>query len=298
MAKYRSFQLNFWQDNFVVSLPFEERNFYHYLITNPRTNQCGIYVFSLPFASLEFGLSKEKIKELLQRFVDHGKILYDEATEEIMVLNWYKYNINSSRNTHICINKELKMVKTKSFVSKFYELCKSMKFCLDIMFDDIEIIKESLIEKPLEDKESQGFQESQEPLEDKESQGFQESQEPQELQESLEKPSDNKEQKKGIKEVINAFDNNIHLATFMEIESLKSWYEEMGGELMVLAISEAVKNNVRNIKYINGILLNWKNNGLKTLSDVSNYTKNFKASKYSDFKPQNAAAYEVVTEEV
>ncbi|WP_051986309.1 DnaD domain-containing protein [Clostridium amazonitimonense] len=296
MAKYRSFQLNFWQDNFIVSLPFEERNFYHYLITNPRTNQCGIYVFSLPFASLEFGLSKEKIKELLQRFVDHGKILYDEATEEIMVLNWYKYNVNSSRNTHICINKELKMVKTKSFVSKFYELCKSMKFCLDIMFEDIEIIKEPLIEKPLEYEESQGFQESQEPQE------LQELQELQEPEESLEKPSDNegdtKDHKKGIKEVINAFDNNIHLATFMEIESLKSWYEEMGGELVVLAISEAVKNNVRNIKYINGILLNWKNNGLKTLSDVSNYMKNFKASKYSDFKPQNAAAYEVVTEEV
>nr|WP_290441209.1 DnaD domain protein [Clostridium algidicarnis] len=118
-----------------------------------------------------------------------------------------------------------------------------------------------------------------------------------------------------MKEILSAFDNNIHMATFMELESLKAWREEIGSELVVLAINEAAQNNVRNMKYINGILLNWKDNGLKSLVDVKRYMETFKKSKvksnfsppnntgfrnpsYYEFKPQNAGAYRVVGEDI
>ena len=199
MAKYRNLQVGFWQDNFVVELPLEEKSFYIYLLTNLRINQCGIYNFSLTLSEVELRLSKERIKELICKFIDYGKIIYDDKTEEIMILNWYKYNVNTSRNTHVCINKELKMLKNKEFIIKFYELCKSMKFCLDVMFQDVNVVKEPSGEELLKENTKM-------------------------KNEIYNEESD----KVDMKEVLYAFDNNIHTATFMEVKTLKDWKEEMG----------------------------------------------------------------------
>ncbi|MDX1806780.1 MAG: DNA replication protein DnaD, partial [Paenisporosarcina sp.] len=43
MSKYRSVQVSFWQDAFVLDLTPEEKYFYIYLMTNSKANQIGIY---------------------------------------------------------------------------------------------------------------------------------------------------------------------------------------------------------------------------------------------------------------
>ncbi|MGQ0437590.1 hypothetical protein ACT4UT_04545, partial [Bacillus sp. B-TM1] len=45
MAVYRTVQVNFWQDDFVLDLTPEERYFYVYLLTCSKTTQCGIFPF-------------------------------------------------------------------------------------------------------------------------------------------------------------------------------------------------------------------------------------------------------------
>ncbi|MBU3196730.1 hypothetical protein KPL26_08585 [Clostridium algidicarnis] len=92
MDKNININVRFSRDDFVMSLPFEEKIFYFYLMYNRKTNHRGIYNLPLKFAEFELGLSNEKIKNLIKRFVDYGKILYDEKTEEIMILDWYKYH--------------------------------------------------------------------------------------------------------------------------------------------------------------------------------------------------------------
>ena len=116
MARYRSIQTSFWQDNFIVKLPIIEKAFYNYILTNNRTTQCGIYNFSLTFSAVELSISEDEVKVILNKFVDYGKILYDEETEEIMILNWNKYNLNISRNTLICVNRELGDIKNRTFI--------------------------------------------------------------------------------------------------------------------------------------------------------------------------------------
>lgn len=120
MPKYRYTQVEFWDDADVEKMSFEEKSFFIYLLTNPRTTQCGIYNFSLGIAAIQLNLSKEKVRELLDKLINYGKVIYNEENSELMIVNWYKYNVTSSRNTHICINKELKKVKTKSFIARFY----------------------------------------------------------------------------------------------------------------------------------------------------------------------------------
>ncbi|MBB6631426.1 hypothetical protein [Clostridium algidicarnis] len=88
MAKYRSIMVEFWRDNFIVKLSFEEKSFYQYLMNNPGSSQCGIYSFSLPVAAFETGLSNGRVMELIEKFVADEKILYDEKTEEIMIVNY------------------------------------------------------------------------------------------------------------------------------------------------------------------------------------------------------------------
>jgi DnaD/phage-associated family protein len=261
MARYRSIQTSFWQDNFIVKLPLVEKGFYSYILTNCRTTQCGIYNFSITFTAIELGCSEAEVKELINKFIAYGKILYDEANEELMILNWYKYNLSSSRNTLVCVNRELEEVKNKAFIRKFYELCKTKKYSLEIIFDGIEVGEEV---KP-----------------------------------SVE-PAKQEEKNTTMKEVVKHFSSNIHLITPIELQDLRDWCEKLNEDIVILAINEAVRNNARNIKYINGILINWHNEGLKTAEDVQVFMKHWQ-SKVSSKSRQpevqtNPGAYRVVGE--
>ena len=261
MARYRSIQTSFWQDNFIVKLPLVEKGFYSYILTNCRTSQCGIYNFSITFTAIELGCSEDEVRILINKFIDYSKILYDEANEEIMILNWYKYNLNNSRNTLVCLNRELEEIKNKDFIRRFYELCKTKKYALEIIFQGIEVGEEV---KPLEETVTP------------------------------------EEKKNLVTDVVKHFSTNIHLITPIELQDLRGWCEKLNEDVVIMAINEAVRNNARNIKYINGILINWHSEGLKTVEDVQAFMKDWKdkvgkKSKVPE-KLYNAGAYRVIAE--
>ncbi len=63
----------------------------------------------------------------------------------------------------------------------------------------------------------------------------------------------------------------------MEIEIIKEWLQDgYGEELIKEALKEAIYNDVRNLKYIDRILYNWKIKGIKTKEDVLKNKKNFR----------------------
>lgn len=266
MARYRSIQTSFWQDNFIVKLPLIEKSFYSYILTNSRTNQCGIYNFSITFSAIELGCSEEKIRELINKFVKYGKILYDTENEEIMILNWYKYNLNTSRNTLVCVNRELEEVKNKEFIRRFYELCKLKRYPVEIIFNGIEVGEPIKVEESIEPEGKQGAA----------------------------------DKKTTMAEVVKHFSTNIHLITPIELEDLKDWCSKLNEDIVIMAIDEAVRNNARNIKYINGILINWHSEGLKGVEDVKLFMKSWqeKSSKKLRVNEEqnNAGAYKVVAE--
>lgn len=119
MATYRQIHVSFWQDAFVLQLTPEEKYFYLYLMTNSKTTQCGIYELPKKVICLETGYNEETVDKLLKRFIDYGKILYSENTNEIMIINWMKYNFINSDKVKLCIEKELKNVKNKAFIETF-----------------------------------------------------------------------------------------------------------------------------------------------------------------------------------
>ncbi|MCH5476639.1 hypothetical protein L4A40_26415 [Bacillus cereus] len=60
MAVYRTVQVNFWQDDFVLDLTPEERYFYVYLLTCSKTTQCGIFPFPKRLAEMETASFRKK----------------------------------------------------------------------------------------------------------------------------------------------------------------------------------------------------------------------------------------------
>lgn len=67
----------------------------------------------------------------------------------------------------------------------------------------------------------------------------------------------------------------------LELERIKDWlHDGISEELIKEALKEAVMNNIRNLKYIDRIIFNWRSKGFKTKADILKDKKNVRrASK-------------------
>lgn len=137
MAVYRQVQINYWHDSFVMELTPEERYFYLYLLTNSETTQSGIFEIHKRMMEMDLGYSRETVDKLIKRFQEYGKIIYCEETREMMIINWMKYNFINSRNTILCINKELKEVKNVDFLNNLYKICLSKGYDVETIFEGV-----------------------------------------------------------------------------------------------------------------------------------------------------------------
>lgn len=64
------------------------------------------------------------------------------------------------------------------------------------------------------------------------------------------------------------FSNNIFPITPIVLEVLSKYEETMGNAVVVEAIKEAVKHNVRRLSYIEAILRDWQSKGVKDIAGV------------------------------
>lgn len=131
MAVFRKVDTSFWQDPFVLNLTPEEKYFYLYLMTNTKTSQCGIYEVPKKIMEVETGYNNETVDKLLNRFIEYGKIVYSSNTDEIMLVNWIKYNGSSSPKILARVTTELKEIKNKELVKRYISLSNAYGYKLD-----------------------------------------------------------------------------------------------------------------------------------------------------------------------
>jgi len=265
---YRPIDIEFWQDDFILELTPEQKLSYLFLLTNRRTTQCGIYNIGLTIAQVELQFSEEKIIDHLKFFQDKGKILYNDETKEVMILNWHKYNnIHNHKNIRICINKELKRVKTSEFINTFYEICKR------ICKEESALLKEIFKDIDLEDKALKIEME-----EEKD-------------EKAIVNDEENKDKHSTKNKVLECFKNNFHLPSFIEVEKLKQWVEDMGEPLVLKALEEAICVNKRNLNYVSGILNNWLSEGITTVEEAEEVIKKYRGFKKNTVqKEDNSSA--------
>lgn len=65
----------------------------------------------------------------------------------------------------------------------------------------------------------------------------------------------------------------------MEYEIITGWLKDNSEEIILLALKEAVYNNVSSMRYIDRIVSEWHKKGIKTKEDVEKSRKEFKNKK-------------------
>ncbi|MBX4263020.1 DnaD domain-containing protein [Clostridium estertheticum] len=326
MAKYRQIYTEFWSDTFVLELDSQEKFFYLYLLTNTKSTQCGIFQISPRLISLETGYDKVLVAELLKKFCDYKKILYCAETNEIMVLNWIKYNIPNNNNAVIGISKELLKVKNKVFLKLLYEKYEAADLDVNnifkglvvnaistdindlspmekehsedqsnniIVMDTADESNETRFIKPLDtpligatkhvpsnrikNKEEGVINKEQRIINKKEVEEVEAT-----TKESLITNSENPAATAvGIKSIIKIFEENIHVITPLVYEKILGFTKYVSDEVIIMAITEAVNYNAKNIKYISSVINSWIRKGIKTAEEVVTYQKKWNSNNSS-----------------
>lgn len=71
------------------------------------------------------------------------------------------------------------------------------------------------------------------------------------------KNKDDEQPQEGVEDVIYTFESNVHTLTPIQRNKVIEWSKKYTVDVITLAIEEAVNNNVKNIKYIDKILMIW-----------------------------------------
>ncbi|WP_434291916.1 DnaD domain protein [Clostridium botulinum] len=84
---------------------------------------------------------------------------------------------------------------------------------------------------------------------------------------------------KNIRDVIAVFENNIHRMAPIERKKIIGWSNKFSYDVIVMAIEEAIFNNIKNIGYIEKILDTWFSKGLTSIEDIKSYKARWKEKK-------------------
>ena len=87
------------------------------------------------------------------------------------------------------------------------------------------------------------------------------------------------ENSSSIQNVIAEYEQVFGIASSLIIQNIQFWCQDTSPELVIAAISESKKANVRNFKYTEAILKNWEKAGVKTIEDVKAYNERFQSQK-------------------
>ena len=264
MAKYRQVHTTFWDDSFVLDLTPEEKYFYLYLMTNGKTTQCGIY--ELPYRVIEMhtGYNRETVGKLLDRFIEYGKIAYNEGTKEIMALNWAKYNFINSPKVKKCIEKELAAVKFKPFVDAYITQIEQLGYRIDTVSIHHDKPNEPKVPEASNGKGSIPYQH---PMDSPSIDLGEEEEKEEETEEEKEREQE-EEPSSLSSEIFKFYESEFGPLTPFISEEIEYMIKDCNEELALEALKKSVLANKRSIKYASAITRNWKNENIKTLADL------------------------------
>ncbi len=305
MAKYRMVWTSFWDNPIVLEeMTPEDKYFYLYLLTGPRTTQTGIYQITKKQIAFELGYSIDSVQLLMERFIHHHKLIrYNPETRELAIKNWGKENLHKCGKAVMeCIMKELKDVKDTSLIQYVAE---------SIEKEEVRHLYESFCEpeESHNDEDNQneenifGASECEETDEaslqhftirgekEKQKENKKEKQQKKEKQKApaptIEEEQDldttpsvvvqgHTEQTDDVKEIIEFWDNNgFGFSNLNAKERLLLWLTNSSflqpKNVILKAMEIACANNKRRLNYVAGILRNWENESLLTVDEIEAY---------------------------
>jgi DnaD/phage-associated family protein len=249
MGKFRKVHTEFWSDPTVVEeMTPEDKFFFLYLLTNPRTTQVGIYQITRKVMAFDMGYSMESVKVLMERFEQHHQLIrYNEDTRELAIKNWGKYNLNrGGKPVEDCVKSELSDVKDKSLIE--YVSANVTNDKLKAIYDTYTIRGKVCGQEKEEEEEKEEEQEQEK-----------------EGEEEKAAPADLEPPTPTISESIVFFQTNIGMTTPYVAEEILHWVDDVGDQLVLESLKRAVEQNKPNWSYAKAILKSWSQRNIRTV---------------------------------
>lgn len=96
-AKSRTINTIIWEDEKFETFSPDEKWFWTTILINPSSNNLGAYKLTILRLQRLLGYDKITIENMLYRFMNNYEMIkYDFETQEILILNWSKYNWTTS----------------------------------------------------------------------------------------------------------------------------------------------------------------------------------------------------------
>ena len=251
MAIYRQIHIDFWQDELVADFTPEDKYFFLYLMTNSRTTQSGVYRINIRMMAFDLGWDKTTVEKMLDRFVKYGRIKYNEAENEIFIVNWLKYNSARSPKVATVIDKQLLDIKTEEFKQDVITLCIQYGY-------PIRTISQPEPEPEPEPTNNQN-------------------------------QNHHQQEQNRLSVVIQKYEGLIGVFPTGLAEELKESLNDFGEDLLVRSFKIAAENGKLNWKYVSGIHRNWRNNKIDSIQKLEAFElqhakgKKISSDQYADF---------------
>lgn len=258
MSTHRYLNVSFWQDAFVLDLTPEEKYFYIYLMTNSKTSQIGIYELPSRVIELETGYNRETVEKLLTRFIEYGKIEYNQPTKEIYIRNWAKFNWNNSEKVITRVKADLENVKHQPFAIKYVDYVNSLEKNNKVIQYPYSI--DSLWNKEKEKKEKE--------------------------KEIKEKENERKTSRPSSFDIFEQ--GGYGYLDPITMQKLFAWIDDFGDEgdsIVSKALDIGIEAGVKNYSYVNGTLKNWYNKGFRTIAEIDANERRRKSKDNNQVKP-------------
>ncbi|GAA5416220.1 hypothetical protein Pryu01_01252 [Paraliobacillus ryukyuensis] len=318
MAKFRMIQTDFWSDPKIVEeFTPEDKYFFLYLLTNPKTTQIGIYVITKKHIAFDTGYSIESVNAIMDRFINHHKVIsYNDETREIAIKNWGRYNLNKGgKPVEDCVRSELKEVKDTSLITYVGERIQKKE--IKALYDSYNVSSHdtdndtssepshdtSNVSQHSKNEETSHINASydtsndsltisgQNKEEEEEKEEYKEKQQQQEI-ENIKDSGGSGIDDPGFKEILDFYRDNLQKAiteTPFNYELLSKFYAEWGKDLMLAALKLAAKKEAKGVAFIEAVFNNWRTYGVKTLEDARRYNEQMLKSRkgYSNYKVED-----------
>ncbi|WP_246140810.1 DnaD domain protein [Bacillus marasmi] len=310
MAKFRMVRTDFWNNPIVSEeMSPEDKYFYLYLQTNPQTTQIGIYKITKKQMAFDTGYSIETIQALMERFIQHHKLIrYNPDTREIALNNWAKSNLNKGGKPIMdCIHSELKEVEDDSLIryisqsipnqdirNLFDSFCKQEQTLVN---HEVPYLGENDTQSTIDFLVSDGAFTTRQTIrgQKEEKEITKEKQQEKELtiypdfkrEPVVENSLMDQQKAEAVRAIIKFWDENgFGLTNVHAKQQLLAWLDDSRflhpKEVILKAMNIACANNKRTLNYVSAILKNWENESLLSVKEID-----FHESQKGAQKPKN-----------
>jgi hypothetical protein len=118
-----------WKSQKFAGLPDSNcRLFYLYCLTSAHQTNAGISKIPIPYAAHDLQQSLEVVEKSLEACIEAGLLEHDPDTDEIMVANWFTFNIPMNIRHRLGVAKTIERVESVKLQSLANDALKDVYF--------------------------------------------------------------------------------------------------------------------------------------------------------------------------